>query len=187
MSETDNPIARQVQDRRGPILPVATAWADEALRRQVEATQRGTSSESGGLRLLVTGWPRTGKTTLADKLGLPVHHTDDLKDLGWSEASEAVSKFLDEPGPWCIEGVAVPRALRKWLARNPDAPLPFDRLVVLGVEPYAELLKGQVSMGKGVLTVLEEVVSSREDIVCDVLTTVHAVERFTAEMLATLS
>jgi hypothetical protein len=51
--------------------------------------------------------------------GLQPMHTDDLIALGWSEASAAVIPWISRPGPWIIEGVAVPRALRKWFAANP--------------------------------------------------------------------
>ncbi len=74
-------------------------------------------------RILVAGWPRVGKTTFANDIGLreriAVRHTDDLIGLhDWSEASAVVSTWIEDPGPWCIEGVTIPRALRKWLERN---------------------------------------------------------------------
>jgi hypothetical protein len=110
-------------------------------------------------RLLITGGPRTGKTTMAAKrateLGVTPQSTDDLIPLGWSEASEAASYLFDRPGPWVIEGVAVPRALRKWKARHPGEPPPYDELVVL-TEPWVELSPRQAGMGEGVQTVLTE-------------------------------
>ena len=76
-------------------------------------------------RVVIAGGPRTGKTTHANKLGAEsgarVRHTDDLIGrLEWSAASQEVSQWFDEPGPWIVEGVAVPRAVRKWLAAHPS-------------------------------------------------------------------
>ncbi len=104
-------------------------------------------------RLIITGGPRTGKTTLGGK---GARHCDDAAHLGWSEASQEVSTWLDAKGPWTIEGVAAPRALRKWLERNPKGK-PCDRVLVLQA-PFTELTKGQFSMTKGVTTVLVEIV-----------------------------
>lgn len=122
-------------------------------------------------RICVTGGPRTGKTTMAERLhthGVPsvngnggalrvlVRHTDDLMHLGWSEASQAACLWLDEPGPWIIEGVAVSRALRKWRDQHPGEPPPVDRVIRLTV-PHVELSKGQAVMVKGEETVWQEI------------------------------
>jgi hypothetical protein len=122
-------------------------------------------------RICIAGGPRTGKTTLAGALalgGVPmdnrflahsvpldVRHTDDLIDLGWSEASEAAALWFDEPGPWIVEGVAVPRALRKWLAAHPEGK-PCDAVHWLE-EPRDLRSKGQIAMGKGCETVWMEI------------------------------
>lgn len=118
-------------------------------------------------RIVITGGPRTGKTTLAGRLcetdGSQVRHTDDLveqlKHLGkdaWSAGSAEVAKWLGEPGPWIIEGVSVSRALRKWREQHPGEPPPVDRVIFLS-EPYETLSKGQASMAKGVETVHAEI------------------------------
>lgn len=120
-------------------------------------------------RICITGGPLTGKTTLARELWQSaivepcLMHTDDLiertKHLGkdaWSEMSRLASLWLDEPGPWIIEGVAVSRALRKWRAAHPGAPAPLDRLVYL-TAPHGNRSKGQIAMGKGVETVHAEI------------------------------
>jgi hypothetical protein len=128
-------------------------------------------------RICITGGPRTGKTTLARHLaetgefrwdpklsetqaygmGLDrLRHTDDLIHLGWSEASQAASLWLDEPGPWIIEGVAVSRALRKWRDRHPGQRPPVDRVIFL-THPHESVGAGHVTMAKGVATVHDEI------------------------------
>jgi len=92
-----------------------------------------------------------------------VRHTDDLidqcKHLGkdaWSEASRIASTWLDEPGPWIIEGVAVSRALRKWWGANRLDRPPVDRVIYLS-DPREPLTKGQETMANGVRTVHDEI------------------------------
>jgi len=114
------------------------------------------------MRIVIAGGPRTGKTTLAEALsfetGVPIYHTDDLIDLGWSEASEEASKWFDLKGDWIIEGVAAPRALRKWLERTPEsqADPPFDGVLFLAKE-RENLTPGQATMAKGCRTVFDEI------------------------------
>ena len=107
-------------------------------------------------RTLIAGVPRSGKTTLALKLGaqhgIPVRHIDELIGvLDWSETSAEVASWLDEPGPWIIEGVQAARALRKWLEMRPEGA-PVDLIIHLE-QPYRELTRGQATMAKGCLTV----------------------------------
>ena len=102
------------------------------------------------MRILIAGIPRAGKTTLAATLErehrIKALHTDTLIPLGWSEASDAAAKWLDEPGPWIIEGVAAVRALRKWLAVNSSKPA--DVVHWLGRE-RVPLSTGQTAMAAG--------------------------------------
>lgn len=110
------------------------------------------------MRILIAGVPRSGKSTLADELGaankLKPLHTDDHIGLGWSESSAAVAAQIRRPGPWIIEGVAVPRALRKWLAANEGRPA--DEIYWLPLE-CIPLTHGQASMAKGCATVWREI------------------------------
>jgi broad-specificity NMP kinase len=110
-------------------------------------------------RICIAGSPKCGKTTLAARLnassGAPVRHTDDTIDLGWSEASAEVATWMDAPGPWIIEGVAVPRALRKWMAAHRDGK-PCDIVYVL-TAPYEKWSRGQEVMAKGCAAVLEDI------------------------------
>jgi len=121
-------------------------------------------------RIVICGGPRTGKTTLATDLweqndwphGI-VRHSDDLieelKHLGkdaWSEGSRRVTEWMDAPGPWIIEGVALARALRKWREANPGERPPVDRVIRL-TTPHVALTNGQAAMAKGEETVWAEV------------------------------
>ena len=111
-------------------------------------------------RICIAGAPRTGKTTLANLLapllGVDPMHTDNLiGNFEWSEMSLQVSEWLAEPGPWVIEGVALPRALRKWLDRN-ESGTPADLILYLSA-PQQELTPGQMTMAKGCATVWREI------------------------------
>jgi len=111
-------------------------------------------------RILITGWPRAGKTTLSTELetelGIAVRHTDDLiGSLDWSAASAEVALWLAEPGPWIIEGVSIARALRKYREAHPGEPPPCERLICLR-SPYVVLTGRQEGMGRGVDTVMRE-------------------------------
>lgn len=124
-------------------------------------------------RIAITGGPKTGKTTLAKDIfevwaedgrlveraldDFEIRHTDDLiGKLDWSDASAEIATWFDDPGPWIIEGVAVSRALRKWMANHPGERPPVDRVIYLS-EPHESLSTGQASMAKGVRKVHDEI------------------------------
>jgi len=65
------------------------------------------------------------------------------------------SKWFDAPGPWLFEGVVMPRALRKWLARNPSGT-PADLIVWIN-EPVVARSRGQHVMALGCQTVWNEI------------------------------
>lgn len=123
-------------------------------------------------RILITGWPRTGKTTFSTNIPcphlgnphlgdcacseVPIRHTDDLiGKLDWSAASAEVAKWMEDPGDWIIEGVSVARALRKYHEAHPGEPPPCYRLIYLRT-PHVELNTRQAGMGKGVDSVMAE-------------------------------
>jgi hypothetical protein len=107
-------------------------------------------------RIAVTGPPKTGKTVLSLLLTDAPRSTDDAISGDWSRDSETVSRWLDDPDPdMVLEGVTVPRALRKWLARNPTGR-PVDEVRYLD-RPYESLDGQQQVMGKGIRTVMREI------------------------------
>jgi hypothetical protein len=114
-------------------------------------------------RIAITGWPKTGKSTLAAKMG-GGRSTDDTIEMGldWSAGSAEVATWFDKPGPWIIEGVAIPRALRKWKEAHPGERPPIDKLIVLST-PHVPLNTGQTGMGKGIDKVLAEIMPWLKD------------------------
>jgi hypothetical protein len=72
-----------------------------------------------------------------------------------SESTQwALDNWLSLPGPYVIEGHSSARLLRKWLAQHggDDDSFPCDRVLVLTNEPWVDLLPGQRSLNKGVMT-----------------------------------
>ncbi len=108
------------------------------------------------MNTVIVGGPKTGKTTLANSLGGKViRRTDHLIGrLEWSELSEYVSHWFDEPGEWVIEGVAAVRAIRKWLARESG---PFPAEIILLTVPRVPRTSRQEAMAKGVETIWNQV------------------------------
>src|SRR5574343_619961 len=85
-------------------------------------------------RIAITGSPKSGKTTYANRLaerhGVSVIHTDDYIPMGWSEASLHAADVMAKPTTFVTEGVRVPHALRKMLEAHPDRK-PVDEVVVI--------------------------------------------------------
>lgn len=125
------------------------------------------------MRTLIVGGPGTGKTTMAMRLAAergcrhlctdpqdlcPAGVAGAPLDLSWSENSLWVAQhWLELPGPWVIEGVAVPRALRKWRALYEPlaSPPPCDELIVL-TQPHSERGAKQEQMTTALHSVLDE-------------------------------
>jgi broad-specificity NMP kinase len=100
------------------------------------------------MRVCIVGGPRTGKTTLASTMLDPLHTDDLIGALDWSAVSEIIAtQWMSKSGPWVIEGVALVRALRKWLERN-AAGKPCDRVIVLRT-PEPQLRKRGVEVVEG--------------------------------------
>lgn len=128
-------------------------------------------------RVVIIGGPRMGKSTLARHLrtsrALPTYCGDPeslVKDrepdvtylpdnLAWSEGSQHIADvWLASAGPWCVEGVAVVRALRKLVDSGRVDLLEGVDIVHL-TTPQANVSSGQASMAKGVETVWREIAS----------------------------
>jgi len=109
------------------------------------------------IKIAIAGIPKAGKTTLSKEISNgEVFHTDDLiKTKEWSAASLEISTWFNKEGPFIIEGVAVPRALRKWL-RAHEKGKPCDKLIWLK-NPYIKLSPGQETMAKGCIKVMDEI------------------------------
>lgn len=117
----------------------------------------GVTSMNSPLRVAVAGHPLSGKSVYAESLGLPHRSTDEALSphIKWFELSEHVSYWLDEPGPWVISGVAVPRALRKWRYRHKNDPPPLDYFVFITRPSLRNLTGPQRSMAGGIDTVVD--------------------------------
>lgn len=109
-----------------------------------------------GSRIIITGPPRTGKTTLSKNYesSNKVFHTDDWISKGWSGQSEECVRVIETEKIFVIEGVAAIRGIRKYLDKHGE--LPVDHIIIL-TEIHEQYTKeGQWSMAKGIRTVLDE-------------------------------
>lgn len=127
-------------------------------------------------RIILVGPPRAGKSTYARELrarGIPTYCTDPLslvKDpekgvhylpegLSWNDASKyVVDEWFPMPGPWCIDGVATVRAIRKLFAYGKGSLLHGVRIVRFTKQHERAVTKnGQRAMAKGIDTVWLEI------------------------------
>lgn len=140
--------------RKRGVLKATITTVEGAVREALAKESSLVDQLSPFPRVAITGGPKTGKTTLALALGArtgrPVLHTDDLLHLDHHEATRRAARWFDEPA-WIVEGVAVPRALRKWLLQNPDRPLSAGALYLR--QAHVHRNKSQVAMERGVRTV----------------------------------
>lgn len=127
-------------------------------------------------KIILVGAPRSGKSTEAKRLrasGIPTYCTDpkslvkDVEDdvtylpegLAWSDASQYVlDEWFTMRGPWCIEGVATVRALRKALDQEATDVLKGVQVVRFRGQYQDEVTKlGQLSMKKAIDTIWKEI------------------------------
>jgi hypothetical protein len=106
-------------------------------------------------RVAITGAPRVGKTWLASSYGTDreVIHTDTWQGVEWAKQPELIVAACSPLHRFLLEGVQVPRALRKGLV--------VDALIWL-YTPAAEQTREQKSMGKAIATVLNGIRSQLE-------------------------
>jgi hypothetical protein len=100
-------------------------------------------------RIAITGAPGTGKTSYSNQVtDRPVIHTDDWMTQPWDEVPLLVKAKCDEtPDAFIVEGVQVPRTLRKGL--EVDAVLYLSK-------PLEPQTPAQIALGKGLTTTLSE-------------------------------
>lgn len=163
-----------------------TSPADQAnpANRSASLGRLGQSADPAR-RVLIIGGPRRGKSTLARELRSAVTPTGDnstaiptfcgdpvslVKDpepgvvylpenLSWSESSQYIAdNWLTLPGPWCCEGIAMARAVRKLVNSERSAVLDGADIFVL-TDPVDGVTEssGQAIMARGVMTVWAEV------------------------------
>lgn len=99
-------------------------------------------------RIAVCGGPRTGKSTLVSLVtDRHVEGTDDYIGMAWEDVPQSLIEKLSGVERFVVEGVMVPRALRRGLQ--------VDCVVWLETFQTATL-PGHVSMLKGIRTVFAE-------------------------------
>lgn len=124
-----------------------------SVEKSQESPKKGTE-----MRVIITGGPKTGKTTRAAKTGQRVDHTDSIiaTQQPWSVQEGLVLPWLDRPGPWLIEGVTAVRALRSWMRAHPGQRPPVDKVIYLS-QPKVGRTLAQERMAKGLDTVWREI------------------------------
>ncbi len=115
------------------------------------------------MKVLIIGHPRSGKTTLANKMAaeywyanhdaITVYSTDDLIDkYEWSVFSDKVADLLQQPGPWVIEGCSAVRGLRKYL----KAEHKVDFEIVWLNSPHVPLVGKQIGFAASLTSIYNE-------------------------------
>jgi hypothetical protein len=107
-------------------------------------------------RIAIAGGPRTGKTTLASAcVDRRVCHTDSFMDYAWEDVPPLVISELYNVPRFVVEGVQVPRCLRKGM--KVDAVIWMD-------QPRVPLTDGQRTMMKAVRTVFLQWCATNESV-----------------------
>ena len=114
--------------------------------------------------IIITGVPRSGKTTLANEMSnnvYHVYHSDDLKEKDWRLQSNILARLIDthKDDYDIMEGVAMVRALRKWLQKNKDNNDSPAKTIMWFPKELVPLTPGQASMAKGCRTIWKEIES----------------------------
>lgn len=98
-------------------------------------------------RIAVTGPPGSGKTTLTEDVDddRPVIHTDDWKHIPWSYQPHKILKALEGLDSFVVEGIAVPRLLKR--------DLKIDLLIILQ-EPRVVITDAQEKLWNNMVPTL---------------------------------
>lgn len=108
------------------------------------------------MKYVIIGGPRTGKTTLGQKLAeaarVPLRSTDDLKHLDWDDVTPIVVQWLLDPNPCVIEGVRAIHALRV----IQDYDLREFKIILL-IQPQVEQTGRQMAMADGILGIYRRI------------------------------
>lgn len=125
-----------------------------------------------GMRIVIVGGPRVGKTTYATKIAkqLGCHlgstgkrteqedgliSTDNyMKRADWKTLPDVVIKDLKDRESFVLEGTQAARVLRRWLKEDPSSAK-IDKVLVFN-RPWVERNAGQNAMAKGVATILRD-------------------------------
>jgi len=121
-------------------------------------------------RIIITGHPYAGKTTLARTMDLPIYSTDTIEQcrIAYNNVTylpglvpkEYVSEYIIEnwfnKPKFIIEGVAAVRALRRWARMYPRV-MPCDKIIFLrNNSPFER----HISMTKAIDTIWDEISST---------------------------
>ena len=114
------------------------------------------------MSIIISGAPRSGKTTLA-KLHLPgpVLSTDDFRQMDFRAQDEEVATQIALGNHNVIEGCQAVRGVRYWLEAHWDSD-PTSRpceIFIWLTRPYVELSSNQKSYYKGLTTVFSQIYS----------------------------
>lgn len=99
--------------------------------------------------IAIAGGPKTGKTTLANRLARNTLHTDDYIGPDWSSSARVIAT-MEWPTDLVIEGMLVPTVLRRRLDLKAGVR-PVDVLVLLTVS-HQTLTPPQHAMALGLST-----------------------------------
>lgn len=123
------------------------------------------------MKVVICGWPRTGKTTHATKLaqetGLPLISTGKRSealeiytkffiDLPWDEVPPVVlAELAKYPKGWILEGTQSARVLRHGFETESPVLAGLTRVHYFDNPPWVHREEGATNMGKGVATIFE--------------------------------
>ena len=124
-----------------------------------EDFSRGEPKKTSFAKILIIGYPKTGKTTLSAKIaaenpGCALVHTDSYISLPYREQLYALMDDLRGMKTWVVEGIQGYRLLRK-IAERRDEDLRPSRIIIC---QRADLPEKYLKQAKGLRKVWEDYV-----------------------------